>query len=163
MQKQVLIGLVFTKCCLRAPVSCARINRFSGGFSPPIPPYTSGYVHEVQSISLFIFPCLDAALRATVCKMCGTYLAAMIDVYYFSAHSVCLKLAADVPALDMVHLKFSVWVHFLRQTNQPDCRLPVVDVYLLISGRKLSPFHRTELLFLRYLKVTWESVCLLGV
>lgn len=109
------------------------------------------------------FPCLDAALRATVCKMCATYLAAMIDIYYFSAHSVCLKLAADVPALDMVHLKFSAWVHFLRQTNQPDCRLPVVDVYLLISGRKLSPFHRAELLFLRYLEVTWESVCLLGV
>lgn len=47
----------------------------------------------------------------------GTYLAAVIDGYYFPAHGVCLKRAADVPALDSVHLKFSVWVHFLRQTN----------------------------------------------
>ncbi len=52
--------------------------------------------------------------RLSVHNMHWTCLAIMIDIHYFSAHSVCFKLAADVSALDMVHLKLSMWVHFLR-------------------------------------------------
>lgn len=117
----ILIGLVFTKCCLRAPVSCAGINRVPGGFSPSPPIFydthtTYCYVHKVQSNYYYFFLCV-MCVRCDSLRKNGTYLAAVMDGYYFPAHGVCLKRAADVPALDSVHLKFSVWVHFLRQTN----------------------------------------------
>lgn len=93
----------------------------------------------------------------------GTYLAAVIDGYYFPAHGVCLKRAADVPALDSVHLKFSVWVHFLRQTNAAwlpaSSSRPRLSAYLAqkIVSSPLCPSPPRV-----YLEVTWESVCLPG-
>lgn len=106
-------------------------------------------------------------VTVTVCikkkKENRKYLAAVIDGYYFPAHGVCLKRAADVPALHSVHLKFSVWVHFLRQTNA--ARLPTsssrprLSAYLAqkIVSSPLCPSPSRV-----YLEVTWESVCLPG-
>lgn len=77
-------------------------------------------MYTKYKVTIIISSSALCARSATVCgkrKACGTYLAAVIDVYYFPAHGVCLMRAADAPALDSVHLKFSVWVHFLRQTN----------------------------------------------
>lgn len=72
----------------------------------------TGVVYQLQNIF-----CLDADLCATITSVSNTHWssrAALIDMYSFPAHGVCFKLVADMSALDVVHLKFSVWVHFLR-------------------------------------------------
>lgn len=119
--------------------------------------YAYWYVHKVHSNYYYFFLCVRQSAKN------GTYLAAVIDGYYFPAHGVCLKRAADVPALDSVHLKFSVWVRFLRQTNAAwlpaSSSRPRLSAYLAqkIVSSPLCPSPSRV-----YLGVTWESVCLPG-
>lgn len=59
-------------------------------------------MYTKYKVTIIISSSASCACAAAVYKKreaCGTYLAAVIDVYYFPAHGVCLKRAADVACI----------------------------------------------------------------